>query len=67
MSFLRDVLSDKNITRSSIVQQRQLIVVDVLKEINSDDSFAMLEQQSKSWFLAGAVKESIKNALKARK
>lgn len=67
MSFFRDVLSDKNITRSSIVQQRQLIVVDVLKEINTDDSFALLEQQSKSWFLAGTVKESIKNALQTRK
>ena len=67
MSFFRDVLSDKNITRSSIVQQRQLIVVDVLKEINTDDSFAVLEQQSKSWFLAGTVKESIKNALQTRK
>ena len=67
MSFFREVLSDKNITRSSIVQQRQLIIVDVLKEINTDDAFALLEQLSKSWLLASAVKESIKNALKTRK
>ena len=66
MSFFRGILSDKNITRSSIVQRRQLIVVDVLKSIQTDDAISMLEQQSKSWFLAGSVKESIKNALLER-
>lgn len=67
MSFFREILSDKNITRSNVVQQRQLIIVEVLQSINTDDSFAMLEKLSKSWFLAGSVKESIKNALKLRK
>ena len=67
MAFLGEVLSDKNITRSNIVQQRQLLVVDSLRKMQSDDAFSFLEKQSKNWFLAAAVKDAIKNALQHRK
>lgn len=67
MAFLGEVLSDKNITRSTIVQQRQLLVVESLRGMQSDDAFSFLEKQSKNWFLAAAVKDAIKNALQHRK
>jgi len=63
MTFFTDILSEKNLTRSAVVQQRQLLVVKALGDIGSDNAVKILKKQSKSWLLAAPVKEAIKQIL----
>ena len=63
MGFFRDILSEKNITRNSIVQQRQLLAVQSLGELGTEDAKGILKKFEKSWHLPATVKDAIKSNL----
>ena len=63
MTLFTDILAEKNITRSAVVQKRQVFVVKALGEIGTDNAISILKKQGKSWLLASAVKEEIRNVL----
>ena len=63
MTLFTDILAEKNITRSAVVQKRQVLVVKALGEIGTDNAISILKKQGKSWLLASAVKEEIRNVL----
>ena len=60
------ILNEKNFTRSSIVQQRQMLAVQALGSLGSDDAKGILKKYEKSWHLPANVKKSIKSTLSQR-
>ena len=63
-SFLNGILSERNLSRSKSVTDRQLSVVSTYKKMDSPDAQPMLQKALKNWFLAGDVKSAIKEALR---
>ena len=62
-AFLNAILSERNLSRSKSVTERQLLVVSTYKKMDSPDAQPMLQKALKNWFLSGEVKSAIKDSL----
>ena len=61
--YLDQILSEKNITRSKKVIERQLLAVKCLGEMKSDDAKNVLSKAAGRWYLSGDIKSEIKKSL----
>ena len=66
MTLFTTILAEKNITRSAIVQQRQVLVVKALGAVGNENATSILKKQGKSWLLPAAVKDEIRKVLASK-
>lgn len=66
VEYCAELLDEKNITRSKAIQTRQLLAVNTLREIGTEEALSQLRTHEGSWHLPKPVRDAIGTALRRR-